>query len=213
MDKEKKKKRNRKTIIAATTGASLLVGNTYDGVEDVLRNTEQDDDNRKVIHTIASADPLNLNWRDKVKNALSKLPVWLRGMVGIPLWLLGTFLTSSAKAVWAAVLSPIADKLMFWLAGFLFVALTVLITVKTVLPHTKLGKIIKSKVWIPMALVLSALPILDYVEELYPDQKIWFRIAQAGITAVTILVSVLHLYRKNHETKLVAYTDKYLVEN
>ena len=199
---------------AMAAAASVIVSGLFTGPADIVKSGDIHNSPPAVIRMadempdadiyIAAEDEEDDD-EDKKKHPfrrlLMMLPAPVRGLVCIPLWGIGTALTSAAAVTRNSVLSPAAGTLLTWLLTAALVLASVIFTLKTIFPDIPLKKLVtKRNIGIAVigtliiGLIGSVLPLF------LPDAEKYERIVKFAAGLIIITASVisfrLQLHRK-----------------
>ena len=203
MKKEKNRKSSSKKLrrytLTATTAASLLVSNTYDSVNDILKKEETRD---PVIEKYAETRA-NPTLKQRVRTLFDRLPFAVRLLVITPLYLIGWLLMLVISPLWDSLLSGILAKVGFW-AVILLISLVILAVMKMILmPDVPFKEFFSRKNIIILVSSITAVALLD--ELLSRTSPGYVRIGPmirygSVLLIITIFISVFY---RHHQKKTV----------
>lgn len=155
MDKSQKKKAA-VSAVAAMTAASVLVGGAFNSPADLLddapdalvQSLDMDLDGQTDAGDGAD-DGEDGEERSKPASAVRRfvqaMPLPLRAMIALPLWIIGNGFIELGGLLWGAVLSPAFAAVVSWVAIALMVLLVFLLAAKTIAPDLPIKKILNKK--------------------------------------------------------------------
>ena len=203
MKKEKNKKSAGKKLrnytITATTAASLVVSNTYDSVNDILKKEESRD---PVIEKYEETRH-ELTLKQKTRLLFDKLPFAVRLLVLTPLYLIGWLLMLVISPLWDSLLSGILAKVGFW-AVILLISLVILAVMKMILmPDVPFKEFFSKKNLIILVSSITGVALLD--ELLSRTSPGYVRIGpMVRYGAVLLIISIfISVFYRHHQKKTV----------
>ena len=197
------KKKAAASAVAAVTAASVLVGGAFSSPADIMDDgpdahvvtLDMDMDGQIDTGDNGTDDGEEDEGRNRfsasVRRLVRQTPVPLRAFVALPLWLLGTGLIELAAGLWGAVLSPVADTVLNWLAVALVALAVFTLAAKTIAPDMPIKKILNKRSISGVFILCAAFGIADAVLPLfwegYEGFEKWMRaIGSCLCTAVPI---------------------------
>ncbi|MBR2578504.1 MAG: hypothetical protein IKE38_06175, partial [Erysipelotrichaceae bacterium] len=141
MKKDRKKKKIIATLAATITGIGVLVSGAFASPEDVINNELNVD--KAIIETGAK--------EVKKSSFLDKIPVFLRAVIGVPLWLVGHLIMKLVSTLLKVTLMPAWKFLIIWLVFFLIVLFIVVICIRILFPDMPLREILTKKLILSVA--------------------------------------------------------------
>lgn len=208
--------------IALTAAASVLIGGLFHSPADLLndpaepfdRNVapaaielvleEEEEDPEPDTDGGAGSDPEEEEKAEKrsIKDALREMilrvPVGIRGVVFLPLWVIGWLVINGVTALWGAVLSPVMSTALGWVCIAGVILLCLVGVVKTAFPNLPVKKILNRKTIIGVlagVVVCAAADLfLPMVWSGYESLQSILRFA--GATAVLCVVSIPFFTKK-----------------
>lgn len=138
-----------------------------------------------------------------LRNAILRLPLWLRALVGVPLWCVGWILLTSASAMWSAVLSPVLSAASGWVLAGGLIMLTAAAAVKAVFPDLPMKKILNKRTLLVTLIGVAILAMFDTVMPFFWDryEKIALLVKLLGSSAVLALVLFPFFRKKRRAAK------------
>lgn len=208
MNKDKKKKAKLVTTLGtAIASLGLMVAGAFASPEDILEySKDQELDNKNT--TTLSGD--NYYKYETIKeNIIEKIPLMIRAIIGVPLWLLGSFLIKLFNGVLKLVLSPFISFLLGWLFIFLLLFGIIILCLKMIFPDKKIKELINIKI---IVIVLIGSLLIRISQIVLP--KIWndYTYYEYAITLILGLLVILSivipaLIKKSKEPKLIIDMD------
>lgn len=131
--------------------------------------------------------------KERIREKLLTWPIWLRSLLLIPLWGIGTLLSLLLRTVLPPVLK--------WLLGAVFPVLLLLVGLKLLFPDIPLSKLLCKKNRIAL-IVLSVLlfltgPVLGHY---FPEQKWLPFLEKLALLALTFLIACAQILMKRRAT-------------
>ena len=179
------KKINGKTAasaVVAVTAAGMLVGGSFASPDEILDegpgpvvqslNTDAqpaDDGGGSADEDEGEAGEEKRSLRGGVRSLARSAPTWVRAVVFVPLWALGTVVTGLVTALWSSVLSPVAATVLGWLAIALLAVVIFALAVKTVFPDLPLKKILNRHSLRTILLLCLGFGLIDAILPVFWD--------------------------------------------
>lgn len=208
MDKSQKKKAA-VSAVAAVTAASVLVGGAFnspaellDDAPDALVQSLDMDMDSQTDAGDDSGDGEEEEGKTRPNSAIRRLvlqmPMPLRALVALPLWLVGTGIIELGGLLWGAVLSPVASTVLGWAAVALMVLAVFVMTAKTIAPELPIKKILNKRT-VPAILILCLCAgMLDALLPLFVEGYDRFsQIARAVGSCICTAVPIAFFMRWN----------------
>lgn len=204
MDKDRNKKV--KIVTAISTGIAtlgLMVAGAFASPSDILeysKDQELDDKNQ----TTLSGDNY-YHYEIKKESIIEKIPIVIRAIIGVPLWIIGTLLIKFFNGIVKLVLSPIISFLLGWLFIFLILFGIIILCLKLIFPDKKLKELVNKKIIITCligSLVIRLTQII--LPKVWPDYSYFsFSITLILGLVVMLIVLIPALIKKGKEPKLI----------
>lgn len=206
MDKSQKKKAA-VSAVAAVTAASVLVGGSFNSPGELL-----DDAPDAVVQSFeldsqtdagdGADDGEEEEQRGKPASAIRRfvlaLPMPVRALVALPLWIIGTGLIELGGTVWAAFLSPAFAAVANWAAIALMVLLVFMMAAKTIAPDLPIKKILNKKSVLGIFGLCLGFGLLDSLLPLFWDAyEQVSQIIRAVFSGVCTVVPIAFFMRRN----------------
>ena len=213
---KKIKKHAQRAVAASVASASILVGGLFTSPSELM-NPDGSTPTAVIEMSVsddavmpeddggtAVPDQRRRGVRARIRSWILGLPPWLRAMAGIPLWGLGWLLISTASALWAGVLSPIAGGVLKFLCIALLCAAVLCAAVKAAHPKLPLKEILNkrsvSTLLVGLALVGAAGWALGVF---YPEgQELRESVRWLGALAVLIVSALPAIFKTSLKTSL-----------
>lgn len=207
MNGDKKKKAKLITTIGtAIASLGLMVAGAFASPEDILEYSKGELDDKNT--TTITGD--NYYHYETIKQSLiEKIPLILRAIIGVPLWLIGSLLIKLFNGVLKIVLSPIISFLLGWLFIFLLLLGIILLCLKLIFPNKKLKELINKKLIITVhigSLIIRLSQII--LPKIWSDYSYYeFSITLLLGLIVILIVLIPALIKKSKEPKLIIDMD------
>lgn len=191
LERKKRKKRKRTaevTAVAAVTSAGLVVGGAFQSPDDILNGN--DDEPLPMVETMhqgvpvvqggdgAEEDETEEELEDdekrrspgaRIRSMIWRMPVGVRALIAVPLWVLGWLMLSGLGMLWGGALSPLVRTLAGWAAGAALLLGAFALTAKSVFPDLPLKKIVNRRSFWGLVLGSAALAVVNAVVPLFWD--------------------------------------------
>ena len=151
----------------------------------------------------AGASPEKESVKEAAREGIYKIPVFIRTLIGVPLWALGWVISKAAAAAWAGVLNPVLSTVLGWVIVAVFVLLAVAGTVKAAFPDIPVKKILNKKTVISVIASVAVLGIFDSVAPNFIDGylKVSNAVKFAGSALIAVCIA-LPFFRKRKNSHL-----------
>lgn len=137
---------------------------------------------------------------ERVKGWILGLPQAVRLLLVLPLWGLGTFLSSAASTLWAGLFSPVLGFVMSWILGAAILVGSFGLAAKLLFPNLPLRKIFSKRNLLALGAVALLLVAADGILPLYwPEYPL---ISMAVKAALSLGLVALLLYRLKMKNSL-----------
>jgi len=203
MNEEKKNsKKIKKALIATTAASSIIINQTFDEPMDIIQQ-----DNDPEVKEIEETNK-ELTFKQKVKKMITSLPIVVKIIFVIPLWLVGWLLIIALKKLWAFGFETIVSKVCYWII-VLLVILTILFIAKCIfLPDVKLKDMFNKKTLLAVISCVGIFAIGDYLLEttntFYFENQDKIKFAYCLFVIITILIVK---FIKHQEKTITLETD------
>ena len=212
MDKSQKKKAA-VSAVAAVTAASVLVGGAYgspaelldDAPDALVQSLDMDMDSQTDAGDGADEGDEDENrgrQASAVRRLVQAMPLPLRALVALPLWIIGSGLIDLGTLLWGAVLSPAFAHVLSWAAVAVMVLLVFLLAAKTIAPDLPLKKILNKKSVLGILALCLVFGLIDAVLPLLWDgyEQI-SRMIRAGFSCICTVTPIAFFMRR-HKRRL-----------
>lgn len=193
---EKKKNWKQKAAVGAVcaaTGAGVLVNGMFDTPADLLQGSDsgpagivaQCDDDSPLVEDEEEEDRKS----GPVRRWILSLPLYLRVLLGLPLWAAGWGITELAGLLWKLFLTPLGSTVASWLLTAALAIGAFALLAKAIFPDLPLKKLFSRR---NLLLILGGTLLLGLLDtvlsaawEGYPDLGRWLRLG--GVAALLAL--------------------------
>lgn len=198
-EKEALKKKIATGLIASVTSASVLLGGTFDSPKDII-NDEYHKRPVAVVETMdddGDEDTLENHEKDKaiqkekIKKLIYRIPVKIRSIICIPLWAVGTILIAIFTALFNLTGSAILAILFNFFLTFLFLFLTVIISLKLLFPGIPLRKLLNKKIFLFIFLASIIISLADIFMPMIWNDYNFYRNISKFIIGLFFLVLII----------------------
>lgn len=210
MEKKKSGKKIALGIAAGVASLSVLVGSVFDSSMDLLEETSQDP--KAVMETVKdlSKDSLQKKGlkqkaRAYVRNVIYKIPVKVRTVLFLPLWLLGNMVLIAAEALYKTLLAPIGSLILGFVLQTLLLLGIVGICIKILFPDLPWSKIFNKKL---ILLVISGsvfMSVCDFVMPMIWEKYNMYRRLSKLIIGLIIILIILRPFIKKKLKNRISY--------
>ncbi|MBQ6559806.1 MAG: hypothetical protein IJL85_03150 [Erysipelotrichaceae bacterium] len=213
---EKKKQRNRKLaagLIAGVTSASVLLGRTFDSpkdlLDDLLNDTDPVVEECKEVLLEERHPWLGMSFRQTTRKYILKIPVKLRMVLCVPLWIMGNALLFMANLLVRTILTPLGHLVLGFLLQTLILMAIIAICIKILFPDLLWSKIFNKKTVLSVIIGSIIMSICDAVMPLFWDQyKAYRRLSKLILGSVVILLIMKPFLQKKWKER-VTYDIQY----
>lgn len=208
MGKDKKSKAKLITTIGtAIASLGLMVAGAFASPEDILEYSKDQELDDKNTTTLTGDN--YFKYETIKESAIEKIPLIIRAVIGVPLWIIGTLLIKLFNSVLKLVLSPIISFLLGWLFIFLILLGILLLCLKVIFPDKKIKDLLSKKLIIT-CLIGSLIIRLSQIilRKVWNDYSIYeFTITLILGLVVILIVLIPALIKKSKEPKLIIDMD------
>ena len=211
--KKETKKKLATGMIAGVTSASVLLGSTFDSPKDLLEHFGNDTE--PVIETfekitIEDRRPwLGMPFKQKTREFVFKIPVKLRMVLCVPLWLMGNLLLFMAELLVRTLLTPLGHLVLGFLMQTLILLAIIAISIKILFPDLPWSKIFNRKTILSAIIGSLVMSIADVVAPLFWEHyKFYRRLSKLVLGTVVILVIMKPFLKKKWEER-ISYDIRY----
>lgn len=196
---EKKKKRIKKAAAIATLSTSVFLANVIDSPDELINGQKVKPKNYAQIEIIEDDEPSD-NQGNNLKSGLKKmildLPAPLRIVAGIPLWFLGTGLSSLLSLLFKGIVTPIMEVILHFILRTLIMLAVIVLAVKILFPDLELKKILNKKTLIIVIIFNIILSICDLLVPKFWPKYTTYRNIMKFISSTVVIVLILRPFIK-----------------
>lgn len=205
-------KRNRKKfglgIAAGLASLSVLVGSVFDSSMDLLEEMSQDP--KAVTETIKDLSKDSLEKRSlkqktraKIINVIYKIPVKIRAVLFLPLWLLGNTILLAAEVLYKTLLAPIGSLILGFVLQTLLLLGIVGICIKIMFPDLPWSKIFSKKLILLVIAGSLFMSACDFVMPMiWEKYTLYRRLSKLIIGLIVILIILRPFIRKKLKNRI-----------
>lgn len=205
--KEGKPFGNKRKVAAASIGllaaAALIVGTLIPSASEVVSPSgivdppaivlQLEEEDMAQTEQSAPENRKAARLSERVKGWILGLPQAVRLLLVLPLWSLGTFLSTAASTLWAGLFSPVLGFVMSWILGAAILVGSFGLAAKLLFPNLPLRKIFSKRNLLALGVVALLLVAADGILPLYwPEYPL---ISMAVKAAFSLGLVALLLYR------------------
>lgn len=176
------------------TAASILVGGVFTSPSEIVNGLPETPP--AIVQVYEPEEPpepeetvrptRKKSFKERLRHTLLAWSVWLRSVLLVPLWGLGTLL--------AVLLRKVLPTALRWILGALFPVLLLLLGLKLLFPDVPLGKLLCRKNRVTL-IVLTVLLFLagPVTEHFFPDKAWLDTVVRLALLTVTFLVACVQI--------------------
>ncbi len=201
MEKKKSGKKIALGIAAGVASLSVLVGSVFDSSMDLLEETSQDP--KAVTETVKdlSKDSLQKKGLEQkarayVRNVIYKIPVKVRAVLFLPLWLLGNMVLIAAEVLYKTLLAPIGSLILGFALQTLLLLGIVGICIKILFPDLPWSKIFNKKLILLVIAGSVFMSVCDFVMPMIWEKYTMYRRFSKLIIGLIIILIILRPFIK-----------------
>ena len=194
-------------MIAGVASASVLLGRTFDSPKDFLESLENDteplyEEYKEV--TLEERHPwLGMSFRQTTRKYILKIPVKLRMVLCVPLWIMGNALLFMADLLVRTFLTPLGHLVLGFLLQTLILMAIIAICIKILFPDLPWSKIFNRKTILSVIIGSIIMSICDAVIPLFWDQyKAYRRLSKLILGSVVILLIMKPFLQKKWKERI-----------
>ncbi len=136
-------------------------------------------------------------WQNKVRAFILSLPKALRGLLGVPMQLLGSFIIKLINTALKGILTPLAARVVSWVLVALLTAGVIIGVLKFLFPDKKLKELITKKNVGMFFLLIVLVPVfMELTPQIWQSLPGHEELAQFIIGAVIMAVFLYFLLRE-----------------
>ena len=197
-------------IAAGLTSLSVLLGSVFDSSKDILEDIPYD--SGKVMETVndLSKDSLkksSLKQRAKayIRNVVYKIPVKIRAVLFIPLWLLGNMTLLAAELLYRTLLAPIGRLILGFILQTLLLFGIIGICIKLMFPDLPWSKIFNRKLILLVFAGSVFMSACDFVMPMIWDKYVLYRRLSRLIIGLLVILIILRPFIKKKLKNRISY--------
>ena len=199
---------------AGLAAFSLMIGSTFSSPAEVMNKANPDPERPAVIVEIQAEpddvleeipeeeDEKKRTFRDMFRNFILKLPVAVRLLLILPLWVIGYAAIAALTALFEPVIAPILSVILKWvLIGGLLAAAFFLLK-KAIAPDTPIREIFSKRNLVMIGIAAAVFGTADFfLKEYVEHYSFWRNIACGAAGAVLLAVFAARQLRKGKAAK------------
>ena len=219
--KNERENKAAKKAVALIAAAGMLIGNLFSSPAELLQKDEgaippppaaivdyavpdagPDDDGDASAPDEEGEEKLSL--RGRLRRRILRLPLFVRALIGVPLWGIGWGITSLLSLLWSALLSPVFAAVLKWIFAAALLLLAVMLTVKAVFPDIPLKKLLTKRSFLTVFIGMGVLAAADTALGIaIPDKEFISVIVKAvgslGVMALAVVPAIAGENRKRED--------------
>ncbi|MBQ6479146.1 MAG: hypothetical protein IJI44_07245 [Erysipelotrichaceae bacterium] len=208
MENKGNRKKIRLGVLTGLTSLSVLIGSVFDSSKDLLEETHVNPKAISEIMTDLSEDNLESRKqkqgiKEKIRKLIYKVPVKIRVVLFLPLWLLGNLILAAAEFLFKTLLAPIGNLIL----GFVFQTLLLFgiigICIKIMFPDLPWSKIFSKKLILLVfagSLFMSACDLV--MPMIWEKYTLYRRISKLILGLIVILIILRPFIRKKLKNRV-----------
>lgn len=186
------------TFIASIAGIGILLTSAFNSPEEVIN----DDLNENKV--IVKAEVKN---RQK-QSFVDRIPLFLRAIIGVPLWILGNLLIKFVDKLAKLTLMPFLNFLLIWLLLFLIILLIIVLCIKILFPEIPFRKILNKKLILNVTIGTFIISIINVVMPLIFNNYIDYKYTVIFILGlILIIMNILPFVREKSKISAIVYDE------
>ena len=150
-----------------------------------------DDKNKKAKEGTAS----------KVRQWIQNLPVVVKAVVGVPLWVIGWALMQVFTLVFGKLLSPVLGTVLKWVLGFVILAAIFVLIMKWIFPDAKVKEILRPKNLLGLGIGVVILFAIDLLTPIFWGDFSKWRWLILIVGGLLLLVIMGFVFSGEHKKK------------
>ena len=195
---KKKNKNFFATVIASVAGIGILLASAFNSPEEVIND---DLNENKVI--------IKSEIKNKQKQSfVDRIPLFLRTIIGVPLWILGNLLIKLIDKLAKLTLMPFLKFLLMWFLLFLVILLIIVLCIKILFPEIPFRKIINKKLIINVAIGTFIISVVNIVMPLIWKEYIDYKYTVTFILGLVLIVlNILPFIKEKSKINSIVYNE------
>ena len=208
-EKDTKQKSIKKTAgiitVASIASMAILINSTFDAPSELFEpdkyhkiplaeidfGNDLDDEQKE-----NEEDNKKESLRDKFIKLIYTIPVPIRSIICIPLWLLGSGLLTIFNILWGFVLSPLLGFIINWAISTIILLLIVGVAIKCLFPNLPWRKIFNKNTIITVIIASLIINIIDFVMPFIWQEYRIYRMASRFVLGLIVLVIIIRPFIK-----------------
>ena len=146
-----KKKNFIATVLASLAGIGILLASAFNSPDEII-NDDLNENKAVVKSEIKNKQKLSF---------IDRIPLFLKAIVGVPLWILGNLLLKLIDKLAKLTLLPFLKYLLIWFLLFLIILIIIALCIKLLFPEIPFRKIINKKLILNVAIGTFIISILN----------------------------------------------------
>ena len=210
MENKEDRKKVRLGIAIGLTSLSVLLGSVFDSSKDLLEDLPQEPG--LMTETVNDLSKDSLEKRSlkqkagiSIRNVIYKIPVKIRVVLFLPLWLLGNLVLIGAELLYRTLLAPIGSLIL----GFILQTLLLLgiagICIKLMFPDLPWSKIFNRKLILLVVAGSVFMSACDFVMPMIWDKYVLYRRLSRLIIGLIVILIILKPFIKKKLRHCVSY--------
>ena len=207
-------------ILAGLTSLSVLIGSVFDSSKDLLEDTHVSVKAISETMTDLSEDNLESGkqkqgFKERVRRMIYKVPVRVRVVLFLPLWLLGNLILIGAEFLFRTVLAPIGNLILGFILQTLLLLGIIAVCIKIMFPDLPWSKIFSKKLILLVFAGSLFMSACDFVMPMiWEKYTLYRRISKLILGLIVILIILGPFIRKKlkHRIRYVANFDGEIFE-
>ena len=196
-------------VIAGLASLSVLIGGVFDSSMDLLEEIPQDPGTAEAAKEL-SKDTLKKSGlihrvKASVRNLIYKVPVKLRVVLFLPLWLLGNTILIAAEFLYKTLLAPVGSLIL----GFILQTLLLLgiagLCIKIMFPDLPWSKIFNRKMILLVIAGSVFMSACDFVMPMIWEKYPLYRRLSKLITGLIVLLIILKPFIRKKLKNRISY--------
>lgn len=193
-----KKKNFIASVLASLAGIGILLASAFNSPDEII-NDDLNENKAVVKSEIKNKQKLSF---------IDRIPLFLKAIVGVPLWILGNLLLKLIDKLAKLTLLPFLKFLLIWFLLFLIILIIIVLCIKLLFPEIPFRKIINKRLILNVAIgtfIISILNILlPFIWKEYLDYKYTVTFV---LGLVLIILNVLPFIREKSKINAIVYDE------
>lgn len=211
-NKEDLKKKVVTTATLASLSSSVLLGTAFDNPGEIVNYVETKQIPKvESVYLIENTGIFDEYEKDEetggikksIHNLVYRLPVTIRALFCVPMWIIGSLLLFLLNGILKNVLSPISDMIINFIVSTLLSLLTVIVCIKILFSNLSLKKILNKRTILLVIFGNIIMFILDLImPNIYSDYTYYRKLSKLIMGIIVIIITILpfiRLFIKKHK--------------